>query len=331
MGIGSRVSRAGFPGKLSVTQRGGLRVLSGETSLWLDCSPKNGGISLITHAHFDHSPNRLSGIITTPETASILKLFRSGDVDGTIRYGEKLKIGELSITAYPSGHVFGSSQYLIEHGMEAIAYTGDLNTYDSVILNGAEIIKSDTLIIEATYGSPRYLFPRREDLYAEIIKWILWTIREGRIPAFKVYALGKAQEIIGIVNSYLNIPVVTSWMVSKITEKHRDHGLKLDYLPINSREGIEAFNQGECIYIASRRQTPPSRRRFRWAVATGWALHYKASSYDAAFPLSGHADFLGLLDYVRESGAKNVYVIHGFAEGFAKYLRKLGINAISLD
>lgn len=320
-----------FPRKLKIARRGGLLVESEGTSIWLDSSPRNGEIGLITHAHFDHSPRRLSGIITTPETASILKLFRNGDVSRTIRYGEKIKIDRLGITAHPSGHVFGSSQYLIEGDGETLVYTGDLNTYDSVLLNGAEIIESDTLIIEATYGSPRYLFPRREEIYAEIIRWILQTIREGEIPAFKVYALGKAQEIIGIVNSYLNIPAVTSWTVSKITEKHRDHGLKLDYLPLHVKDGIEAFRQGECVYIASRRQNPPSKRRLRWAVATGWALRYRMSSYDAAFPLSGHADFPGLLSYVRESGAKTVYVVHGFAQEFAKQLQKIGIKAISLD
>ncbi|MCX8187716.1 MAG: MBL fold metallo-hydrolase [Nitrososphaeria archaeon] len=312
-------------------RRGGLQISSRETSLWLDYSPKRGGISLITHAHLDHVPNDLSGVITTPETASILKLFRSGEVNRTIRYGEKIKIGELAVTAYPSGHVFGSSQYLIEYDGELLVYTGDLNTYDSIFLKGAEAINSDILIMEATYGSPRYIFPKREEIYVEIIRWILQTIEKGEIPAFRVYALGKAQEIIGIVNSYLNIPAVASWTVSRINEKYRGHGLKLDYLPVDSREGIEVLKGGECVYIASRRQNPPSRRRLRWAIATGWALHYGASGYDAAFPLSGHADFPGLLDYVRASGAKNVYVVHGFSKEFTRHLRRLGINAISLD
>lgn len=316
---------------LRVTRRGGLWISSGETSLWLDCSPQRGGISLVTHAHFDHSPSELSGIITTPETASILRLFRSGDVNRTIRYGEKMRIGGLSVSAYPSGHVFGSSQFLIEQDGESLVYTGDLNTYDSILLKGAEVIKSDTLIIEATYGSPRYVFPRREEIYADIINWILRTIKEGEIPAFKVYALGKAQEIIGIVNNYLNIPAVTSWTVSKITEKHVDQGLKLDYLPITSKEGIEVFNQGECVYVSSRRQNPPSRRGLRWAIATGWTLHHGTLSYDAAFPLSSHSDFPGLLDYIKGSEAKIVYVVHGFSKEFTRYLRNLGINATSLD
>jgi len=33
--------------------------------------------------------------------------------------------------------------------------------------------------VEATYGSPRYIFPPREEVYARIISWILGTINRG--------------------------------------------------------------------------------------------------------------------------------------------------------
>jgi len=316
---------------MKILRRSGLLVKTESISLWLDSSPHANGFSLISHAHADHSPRNLSRIITTPETASILKLFREGAVKRTIRYGETLKLGDVEVTAHPSGHVFGSSQFSIEHEGERFVYTGDLNTYDSLILNGASPIESDTLIVEATYGSPRYVFPKREEVYARIVGWILETIKRGEIPAFKVYALGKAQEIISIVNSYLNVPAVTSWTVSKISEKHRDYGLKLEYLPINSEEGIEAFKQGECVYISNKRLNPPSKRRLRWAIATGWAVRYRFSSYDAAFPLSGHSDFPALINYVQESRAKEIYIVHGFAEEFAKHLRRMGLNAVALS
>jgi len=315
---------------MRVAWRGGALVEAKDSLFWLDSPPRGCGVSLITHAHSDHSPRKLSRVIATPETASILGLFRDGNVEKTIRYGEALKIDDVEISAHPSGHVFGSSQFSIECGGEKIVYTGDLNTYDSILLNGAEAIESDELIIESTYGSPRYIFPKREEIYAEIVRWILETIKNGEIPAFKVYALGKAQEIISIVNNYLKLPAVTSWTVSKITEKHKDHGLTLDHLPIFTEEGIEAFNQGECVYISSRRRNPPSKRKLRWAIATGWALHYRITGYDASFPLSGHADFPGLLSYVVESRAKKVYVVHGFVEEFTKYLQKMGVKSTGL-
>ncbi len=309
----------------------GLLVKAGNQRIWLDSKAENDGISLVSHAHSDHAPGRSNKIITTPETACVLKLFGSHRFEKLIQYGERVKFGDIRISAYPSGHVIGSSQFLVEGDGGSLVYTGDINTYDSVILKGAKPLGSETLILEATYGSPRYIFPAREEIYAEIIRWIIETIREGEIPAFKVYALGKAQEIIGLINAYLKIPALTSFTIDRITESLSQHGFKLDHLPVNSPEGLEAFRQGECVYVSSKKYSPPSKHRIRWAAATGWALRYRLNGFDAAFPLSGHADFSGLVRYAEESGAERIYLVYGFAEELARHLRRKGLRAEAIE
>jgi len=316
--------------RITVLKRGGLIVKISETELWLDSARSKRDLTLISHAHSDHVPRNLGKVISTPETASILKIFRDGFDWIDLRFGEYIGLGDVKISAESSGHVLGSSQFLIDSGDERLVYTGDLNVYDSIVLKGAQPIEADKLVIEATYGSPNYIFPRREEIYARIIDWIIKTIRSGEIPAFKVYALGKAQEIMKLVNTYLKVPVITSWTVSKIAEKYVDHGIRLSYLPIYSDEGLEALSQGECVYIASKRRNPPSKRRIRWAVATGWALRYRYSGFDEAFPLSGHSDYPGLIRYVEESRPREIYVIHGFVKSFVKQLRRRGFNALEL-
>ncbi|MCC6023886.1 MAG: MBL fold metallo-hydrolase, partial [Thaumarchaeota archaeon] len=62
-----------------------------------------------------------------------------------------------------------------------------------------------------------------------------------------------------------------------------------------------------------------------------WALRYRPSGFDAAFPLSGHADFSGLVRYAEESGAKQIYLVHGFADELAKHLRRRGLRAEALS
>ena len=316
--------------RITVLRCGGLIVKTLETELWLDSAGSSEGLTLISHAHSDHVPRNLRKVISTPETACILKIFRDGFDWISLRFGECIEFGDVRISTEPSGHVLGSSQFLIDSGDERLVYTGDLNVYDSIVLKGAKSIDADKLVIEATYGSPNYIFPRREEIYAKIIDWIIRTIKSGEIPAFKVYALGKAQEIMKLVNTYLKVPVITSWTVSKIAEKYVDHGIQLSYLPIYTDEGLEVFSQGECVYIASKRRNPPSRKKIRWAVATGWALRYRYSGFDEAFPLSGHSDYPGLIRYVEESKPKEIYVVHGFVESFVKQLRRRGFNALEL-
>jgi Cft2 family RNA processing exonuclease len=71
----------------------------------------------------------------------------------------------------------------------------------------------------------------------------------------------------------------------------------------------------------------PSRRT---AVVSGWALDRGAVyryGCDAAFPLSDHADFSELLNFVERVGPRRVLTVHGFADEFAQMLRSRGIEA----
>jgi putative mRNA 3-end processing factor len=48
---------------------------------------------------------------------------------------------------------------------------------------------------------------------------------------------------------------------------------------------------------------------------------------DAGFALSDHADWNGLLETVKATGAEKVYVTHGFQAAFSRYLNEIGIEA----
>ena len=63
---------------------------------------------------------------------------------------------------------------------------------------------------------------------------------------------------------------------------------------------------------------------------SGWAQSSKFSfgrRTDYSIPMSDHCDFQELVNLVLQSGAEEVYTIHGFVDEFAEHLRKIGINA----
>jgi putative mRNA 3-end processing factor len=47
---------------------------------------------------------------------------------------------------------------------------------------------------------------------------------------------------------------------------------------------------------------------------------------DAGFVLSDHADWKGLLEAVKATGAECVYATHGFQSAFSRYLTEQGIE-----
>ena len=74
--------------------------------------------------------------------------------------------------------------------------------------------------------------------------------------------------------------------------------------------------------------------KVRTAILTGWAVDSNCRyryRCDAAFPLSDHADFPDLVEFVKQVRPKKVYTLHGFAADFAQHLRQLGFEAHSLS
>jgi putative mRNA 3-end processing factor len=78
------------------------------------------------------------------------------------------------------------------------------------------------------------------------------------------------------------------------------------------------------------RRLQPLLPRARAALISGWAMDRGAAyrmGVDACFPLSDHADYPELIEYVRRTGARRVLTLHGFDAEFAQDLRLMGYDA----
>jgi Cft2 family RNA processing exonuclease len=289
------------------------------------------GMRCVSHAHSDH----VSGgglVVSTAGTAALMR--GVWDMEArfkTLEYGEPLKHRGLKITPHNAGHVLGSSMFHVEADGLDLLYTGDINTAETLTTKPAEPVEAEVLVIECTYGHPDFIFPSRSRVYAEILRWATSTVSSGAIPAFKAYSIGKSQELVKLFNTYTTLPVVTGPVVSKASKTYVEQGEKLEFHTTRSAEGRRLLATGKCVYIDSQVRTVPTHRRVKWAVATGWSLKYGYRGFDAAFPLSGHADFKQLLSFVEEVGPKKVFAVHGYSRVFTSFLRRRGFDARPLE
>lgn len=173
----------------------------------------------ITHAHSDHTYG-----FTTPakkycteETLRIYEALRERQVKNyhTMKIGESVNIDDYEVTALNAGHMLGSCQFEVVTSKFTMIYTGDINCIDTLTTQAAEQRNCDYLIIEATYGHPSYLFPPRSTMYADIIRWAMTEIGNGRIPTFQVYSSGKPQEVVRLFNVYTKIPVICAPSIAR--------------------------------------------------------------------------------------------------------------------
>ena len=109
--------------------------------------------------------------------------------------------GEHRLTLFPAGHVLGSSQLLIEGESGAFVYTGDFKLAGSATSEPVEVKRCDVLMMECTYGHPRYVFPPREEVDARIGEFATQALTDDCAPVFYAYSLGKAQEAMAILGA----------------------------------------------------------------------------------------------------------------------------------
>jgi hypothetical protein len=67
---------------------------------------------------------------------------------------------------------------------------------------------------------------------------------------------------------------------------------------------------------------------------SGWAVDRRAAwrfGSDTCFPLSDHADYEELHEYVRRTGARQILTVHCFAAEFAQDLRLSGYQAAAVE
>ncbi|KAH8677904.1 cleavage and polyadenylation specifity factor [Xylariales sp. PMI_506] len=120
-----------------------------------------------------------------------------------IDYHTTHTVSSIRITPYPAGHVLGAAMYLIEIAGLKIFFTGDYSREQDRHLVSAEVpkgVKIDVLITESTYGVASHV-PRLEREQA-LMKSITGTLNRGGRVLMPVFALGRAQELLLILDEY---------------------------------------------------------------------------------------------------------------------------------
>ncbi len=137
----------------------------------------------VTHAHSDHT----YGFTThakkhsTPETLRIYESLQNRQVKNshTLKMGEAIRIDDVEVRVLDAGHMLGSCQFEVVTPEFTGVYTGDINCVETLTTQAAQVKQCDYLIIEATYGHPSYVFPKRSTIYADIIRWTTTELKEG--------------------------------------------------------------------------------------------------------------------------------------------------------
>src|SRR5437773_187220 len=302
-----------------------------QPDLWLDPWEAK-RLAFVSHAHSDHiAPHE--EIIVSERTARLLERRMPGDrAEHILPFGEKRTVHGIDLMLLPAGHIFGSAQCFLSVGDETLLYTGDFKLRPGKSAEQAEWQQADTLIMETTFGLPRYRFPPTEEVVDQIVSFCHETIDADGVPVLLGYSLGKAQEILCSLDGAGLTPMLHG-SVYQMTRIYEQFGRSFcEYVRYNRND--VAGRVLICPPSASHSPVIQKIPRKRVAMISGWAVDPNAAyryQVDAAFALSDHADYNDLIRYVDLVQPKRVFTLHGFASEFARDLRERGIEAWALS
>ena len=299
--------------------------------LWLDPWEAK-RFAFVSHAHSDHiAPHK--EIILSERTARLLQARMPGSrTEHILPFGEERRVHEVDLLLLPAGHIFGSAQLFLSNQGETLLYTGDFKLRHGKSAEAAEWRPADTLIMETTFGLPRYQFPPTAHVIAQIVAFCREAIEDSAVPVLLGYSLGKAQEILCSLDGAGLTPMLHG-SVYQMTRIYEQFGRSFcEYVRYNRND--VAGRVLICPPSASHSPMIQKIPRKRVAMISGWAVDPNAAyryQVDAAFALSDHADYNDLIRYVDLVQPKRVFTLHGFASEFARDLRERGIEAWALS
>ncbi|MHA6262426.1 ligase-associated DNA damage response exonuclease [Arenibacterium sp. CAU 1754] len=288
--------------------------------------------ALITHGHADHArPGHHRYLCTTPAAPVVRQ--RLGDITlETVEYGESRKIGGATVSFLPAGHVPGSAQIRVEVGGQVWVASGDYKLESDGVSEPFETVPCHSFITESTFGLPVFRWQSQQEVAREINDWWAQCQSDGRTAILGAYALGKAQRLLHMLDASRG-PILTHGAVENVTQTLRAQGLTLpDTVQVTPDLDLKAHS-GALV------MAPPSALGSSWArrfgpVSTGFASGWmqmrgvrRRRSVDRGFVMSDHADWTGLNHAIKETGAENIYVTHGYTEVFSRWLNDNGWNA----
>ena len=164
----------------------------------------------------------------------------------TLRYGTVTDISpDVKLVLSNAGHILGSAtcHFHIGNGDHNFVYSGDIKYGKSMLLESAytNYPRVETLLIESTYGAKEDIQPSRQEVETAFIASVNSVLKEGGKVLIPIPAVGRAQEIMMVIDQYMKsgqlteAPVFMEGMIQEATAIHEAYP---EYLARELRQKI---------------------------------------------------------------------------------------------
>lgn len=289
-------------------------------------------LALITHGHADHSRLGMGAYMATTSAAPVMR-HRLGEIKmDTVAYGDVTSINGVDVSFHPAGHVPGSAQIRVARKGEVWVASGDYKTVDDGLSEPFEPVRCNAFITESTFGLPVFNWTPQDILADQINDWWARNAADGVFSLLSCYALGKAQRLLRAVDPTI-APILTHAAIENTNRIMRGQGIALPDTTLVTPDLDLKAHKGALVLATPSALNSTWARRFKpasSAFASGWmALRgvRRRRAADRGFIMSDHADWNGLNDAIKQTGAERIFVTHGYTSVFSRWLSEQGYDA----
>jgi putative mRNA 3-end processing factor len=291
--------------------------------------------AVITHAHSDHARPGHAHVLASAATLALMRargIAAAGEQ--APGWGERLRVGDVTVWLEPAGHVLGSAQVVMEYAGGRVVVSGDYKRQADRSCAGFVPVPCDVFVSEATFALPVFVHPPAADEVARLLASV--ALFPGRTHVIGCYSLGKTQRLITLLrDAGWQRPIWLHGALAGMCAVYEAQGIALGALrPATAAAKAELAGQ---IVLA-----PPSAIADRWArrlvepvvcMASGWMrVRQRAKQGGVELPLviSDHADWPELNATIDEVAAPEVWVTHGSEEALIHEIGKRGVRGRAL-
>lgn len=288
--------------------------------------------AVITHAHSDHARWGSKFYLCHKYTLPLLRLRLGENNYEGYDWNESVIINGVNVSFHPAGHIIGSAQVRVEYKGEIWVVSGDYKTEDDGISTPFEPVRCHSFITESTFGLPIYKWKPQPAIFNDMKNWIMQNSADSKTSVFIAYSLGKAQRILAPL-AETGLPIFAHGAVYNVHQALVNSGWDLPAVKRITPETSKEELKGSIVIAPSSAEGSPWMKRFSpyaTGICSGWMQvrgNVRRKNADAGFALSDHADWEGLIQAVKATGAEKVYVTHGFQSAFSRFLNENNIES----
>jgi putative mRNA 3-end processing factor len=289
--------------------------------------------ALITHGHADHSRWGHRYYLCTHYAKPVIKYRLGSHINlQSVSYGEEVLINGVRFSFHPAGHIIGSAQIRVEYKGEVWVVSGDYKLENDGLSTPFEPVKCHTFITESTFGLPVFRWKPQEMVMKQINDWWQKNQEEGKVSILAAYALGKAQRLLAHLDTSIG-GIYTHGAIENVNQVLRTQKVKLPETTRISNKHKKQDFAGQMVIATPAALGSSWMKRFpsySTGIASGWMAMRgtrRRRAADRGFVLSDHADWDGLNQAIKDCGAENIYVTHGYTAIFSNWLKEQGYQA----